>query len=199
MEYVNRIFYGLIVGTVIYSTILYSICTFAISHLFIVIGVYLEVKKISNSNSVKDTFFRNLFLLIYALDFGALFLARLRSEYDLVQYYTIIWITDVSGLVFGKILKGPTLCRVLSPNKRLYGFLSALILSVVFQSIFDVKDVPFAFLLSLLSQTSDLLQSGYKRSYNIKDTSNFIPGHGGIMDRFDVWILTAPFIYFYKK
>jgi len=52
-------------------------------------------------------------------------------------------------------------------------------------------------ILGALAQMSDLTESLIKRCFGVKDSSSLLPGHGGILDRFDSFLLTAPFLYFY--
>jgi len=54
-----------------------------------------------------------------------------------------------------------------------------------------------AAVLGILAQMSDLMESLLKRCFGVKDSSALLPGHGGVLDRFDSFLLTAPFLYFY--
>ena len=109
----------------------------------------------------------------------------------------IAWLTDIGGYVFGKLFGGPKLIKI-SPNKTWSGALGSLILSqfsflIFFLDInykFNFNIIFFQILLSITGQVGDILMSYIKRNNNIKDTSNFIPGHGGFLDRVDglIWI-----------
>lgn len=122
------------------------------------------------------------------------------------------WVCDTAayfvGVLFGKHKMAP----VLSPKKSieggiggicgaaLFGFLYAFVLQKVGVT-FVAGDVLKAFPLiaafgAVLSQIGDLAASGIKRNHEIKDYGKLIPGHGGIMDRFDSVIVTAPLIYY---
>ena len=110
----------------------------------------------------------------------------------------IAWLTDIGGYVFGKLFCGPKLIKI-SPNKTWSGALGSLILSqfsflIFFLDInykFNFNIIFFQILLSIIGQVGDILMSYIKRNNNIKDTSNFIPGHGGFLDRVDglIWII----------
>jgi phosphatidate cytidylyltransferase len=110
----------------------------------------------------------------------------------------ITWLTDIGGYIFGKLFGGPKLVKI-SPNKTWAGALGSLILSQLAFLIFFLDNsykfnVAIFFIqifLSIVGQIGDILMSYIKRKNNKKDTSNFIPGHGGFLDRVDglIWII----------
>jgi phosphatidate cytidylyltransferase len=109
----------------------------------------------------------------------------------------IVWLTDIGGYVFGKLFRGPKLINI-SPNKTWSGVFGSLILSqfaflILFLDInykLNFNVFFFQILLSIIAQFGDILMSYIKRINNKKDTSNFIPGHGGFLDRADglIWV-----------
>ena len=109
----------------------------------------------------------------------------------------IAWLTDIGGYIFGKLFGGPKLTKI-SPNKTWSGAFGSLILSqfacLIFfldsNYILNFNIFLFQFLLSITGQIGDILMSYIKRLNDKKDTSNFIPGHGGFLDRVDglIWI-----------
>lgn len=121
------------------------------------------------------------------------------------------WISDTCAYLVGRTFGRHKLAPVLSPKKSvegavggiagaaLVGFLYGLILQKT--NTLAISDQALFFALiggigSVLSQLGDLAASGIKRDHEIKDYGKLIPGHGGIMDRFDSVIVTAPLIYF---
>ena len=110
----------------------------------------------------------------------------------------ITWFTDIGGYIFGKLFGGPKLVKI-SPNKTWAGALGSLILSQLAFLIFfldnsykfNVAIIFIQIFLSIVGQIGDILMSYIKRKNNKKDTSNFIPGHGGFLDRVDglIWII----------
>jgi phosphatidate cytidylyltransferase len=110
----------------------------------------------------------------------------------------ITWLTDIGGYIFGKLFGGPKLVKI-SPNKTWAGALGSLILSQLAFLIFfldnsynfNVAIIFIQIFLSVVGQIGDILMSYIKRKNNKKDTSNFIPGHGGFLDRVDglIWII----------
>ena len=110
----------------------------------------------------------------------------------------ITWLTDIGGYIFGKLFGGPKLVKI-SPNKTWSGALGSLILSQLAFLIFfldnsykfNIAIIFIQIFLSIVGQIGDILMSYIKRKNNKKDTSNFIPGHGGFLDRVDglIWII----------
>ena len=106
--------------------------------------------------------------------------------------------SDVGGYVFGKIFKGKKLSKI-SPNKTYSGLFGSYILSIflvyfIFQKYYSLDFLfLFTILISTISQSGDLFISYIKRKAKIKDTAKIIPGHGGLLDRFDGIIFAIPF------
>jgi len=122
------------------------------------------------------------------------------EDYNLKFLWLILltWLTDIGGYIFGKLFGGPKLIKI-SPNKTWAGAVGSIILSQFAFLIFFL-DVNYKFnfyilfsqlFLSIIGQIGDILMSYIKRKNNKKDTSNFIPGHGGFLDRADglIWII----------
>jgi phosphatidate cytidylyltransferase len=122
------------------------------------------------------------------------------EDYNLKFLWLILitWLTDIGGYIFGKLFGGPKLVKI-SPNKTWAGALGSLILSQLAFLIFfldnsykfNVAIIFIQIFLSIVGQIGDILMSYIKRKNNKKDTSNFIPGHGGFLDRVDglIWII----------
>ena len=108
--------------------------------------------------------------------------------------------SDIGGFVVGKIVKGKKLTKI-SPNKTISGAIGSLIFSSFFISAilfymterFDLLIILVGCITSIFCQIGDLFISFLKRKSNLKDTGNFLPGHGGILDRIDGIILGIPF------
>ena len=147
---------------------------------------------------------KNFFFLI-GLFILFIFLISLLKIYNSETYnlkflwlLLITWLTDIGGYIFGKLFGGPKLIKI-SPNKTWAGALGSIILSQFAFLIFFLDGnyqfnffIIFSqFILSIIGQGGDLIMSYIKRKNNIKDTSNFIPGHGGFLDRLDglIWII----------
>ena len=144
------------------------------------------------------------FFYFLGLSILLFFLISLIKIYNLEDYnlkflwlILVAWLTDIGGYIFGKIFGGPKLIKI-SPNKTWSGAFGSLFLSQFAFIIYyldphfkvNTNIFIFQFFLSIVGQIGDILMSYVKRTYNIKDTSNFIPGHGGLLDRVDglIWI-----------
>jgi phosphatidate cytidylyltransferase len=146
---------------------------------------------------------KNYIYLIGLLILLFFFLSLLKiynlEDYNLKFLWLILiaWLTDIGGYIFGKLFGGPKLIKI-SPNKTWSGAFGSLFLSqfacLVFfldtNYILNFNTFLFQFLLSVIGQIGDILMSYIKRINDKKDTSNFIPGHGGFLDRVDglIWI-----------
>jgi len=107
-----------------------------------------------------------------------------------------------AGMLFGKHLLWPAI----SPKKTIEGAIGGLVLSVFVAFIFHlaepkwlsvVETLYLAIAIAVLGQMGDLIQSAYKRVKGVKDTGSILPGHGGILDRVDSWLIVFPFVYMF--
>ncbi len=113
----------------------------------------------------------------------------------------IVWATDIGGYFAGKGIGGPKLAPKISPKKTWAGLLGGMALSVIVSLAMDAIE-PLGLSISLIalfsagfavwSQVGDLLESGVKRSFGVKDSGGLIPGHGGLLDRVDGLVFVAP-------
>jgi phosphatidate cytidylyltransferase len=122
------------------------------------------------------------------------------EEFNLTFLWLIVltWLSDIGGYIFGKLFGGPKLTQI-SPNKTWAGAIGSIILSQFAFLIFflnsnykfNISIIFMQLFLSIIGQFGDILMSYVKRKNNKKDTSNFIPGHGGFLDRVDglIWII----------
>ena len=107
----------------------------------------------------------------------------------------IVWITDIGGYFAGRGIGGPKLWVRVSPKKTwagaIGGFVGSLAVAAGFAASGFGRMLPLLLLgavLSVASQLGDLLESAVKRRFGVKDSSNIIPGHGGLLDRLDGFV-----------
>ena len=106
--------------------------------------------------------------------------------------FLIVWAADIMAYFAGRMIGGPKLAPLLSPKKTWAGLggavVGAAVLSIVYAWVLGFNAVHLAILaafLALVEQAGDICESAMKRRYNVKDSGNFIPGHGGVLDRVD--------------
>ena len=109
-----------------------------------------------------------------------------------------MWVTDIGGYVAGRGIGGPKLWPRISPKKTwagaIGGFLASLVVAGGFAAFALGKTGPLLVLgaiLSIASQLGDLFESAVKRRFGVKDSSHIIPGHGGLMDRLDGFVVAV--------
>ena len=152
------------------------------------------------------------FSLVYApVMLSFVFLTR-ELEHGVYLVWMIFinsWISDTCAYLTGVMAGRHKLAPVLSPKKSVEGSVGGIVGSALAGALFGyyldavLGTGQLTLLLaavggvgSVISQIGDLAASAVKRNYDIKDYGNLIPGHGGIMDRFDSVIFTAPITYF---
>ena len=200
----KRIFTSLVL---LILTIFFFYFKFAIVYTLIVLGTLsiIEFTNLVNkiTNKIIYKFFSNIFFIIYIFLFS-FFCFYLSSIFQFKILLFLILFTciasDIGGFVVGKIFKGPKLTKI-SPKKTKSGSLGSMLFSCVFFSIgifyltntINIKIVLIGLLTSIICQIGDLFFSFLKRKSNVKDTGNFFPGHGGVLDRLDGILLGLPF------
>jgi len=141
-----------------------------------------------------------LSLLIYLIIF--IKLSKPEMYVILIYAISISIMTDIGGLVIGKIFKGKKLTKI-SPQKTISGSLGSFIFSLALIPIF-IQYLPdysilnislITLFISLTSQIGDIFISYLKRKAKVKNTSDLLPGHGGVLDRIDGIIFTIPVIF----
>ena len=204
----NRVKTSLILFLILF---LMLINNYFFGYCLIVIGVFSILEFISiiliihKKNKIKQLSI-NLFFITYIFAFcgGLLFLSSFLQLKILIFLILITCIgSDIGGYIFGKFFKGPKLSK-LSPNKTISGALGSLILSCVtifftlyyLTKNFDLLILLIGCLISISCQVGDLFFSFLKRKSNLKDTSNFLPGHGGLLDRVDGILFGLPVGFF---
>jgi phosphatidate cytidylyltransferase len=114
----------------------------------------------------------------------------------------IVWITDSGAYLIGRQMGRHKLAPKISPNKTwegsIGGTLAAVVIVVALYTGFGWLDYAwyllagFAIILSIAGQLGDLIESALKRHYGVKDSGTLLPGHGGILDRFDSMLIVLP-------
>ena len=195
-ELLKRIFTSLLILPIVIYCVFSAGIYLIVLLLFIFILTFYEI--IKNTKNLFFIFFSNIVIISSLLSFYYL---RGETNYSLTIVLWILILTffsDIGGYIFGNILKGRKLTKI-SPNKTYSGAIGSLILSslslpsmsIVQNLFFDELLINFmqvnffliTILLSIICQLGDLYVSFWKRKINIKNISNILPGHGGLLDR----------------
>ena len=208
-EFRKRIFTSFLLMLLLTTMYLYSFIMI-ISLIVIATIAWIEfyglISKIIRKNKPKDRLLRFLYKTISLLYLSLLiyFIFSIESHYSNLKFYLfysilVAILSDVGGLIIGKKFKGKKLTKI-SPNKTIFGSIGSFIFSLFLIFIFKEKLIDYNFwniimitiLISLTSQLGDLFISLLKRKAKVKDTSNLLPGHGGVLDRIDGIIFAIP-------
>ncbi len=129
------------------------------------------------------------------------------EPYIILGSFILVWVNDSFAYITGKNFGRQKLFARISPKKTVEGFLGGLLFSCI-ASYFIAKFTEtlsfsswliMAIIISSIGTIGDLIQSKFKRQANVKDSGTLMPGHGGIFDRLDSMIFSAPFIYLFLK
>ena len=199
----KRIFTSLILLLLLLLIFNYNII---LVYVLIVLGVLsiIEFSHLTNVIFKKKIFFvlLNLFFIFYIFTFcyGFLFFSGFIGLKILLYIFLIGCIaSDIGGFVFGKIFKGPKLTKI-SPKKTYAGAAGSVVLTLIVVSLlfdyylqsFNYKIIIIGLMTTIFCQLGDLSFSFIKRKAKVKNSGNFLPGHGGILDRLDGIFLGIP-------
>ena len=212
LELKKRIITSIFLITLVILMLFY---TYVLILSLIVIGIiswiefYALISKIFKKKNYKDISSRFLcktisLLYLSLLIYLIIYIKLSKPEMYVILIYaiSISIMTDIGGLVIGKIFKGKKLTKI-SPQKTISGSLGSFIFSLALIPIF-IQYLPdysilnislITLFISLTSQIGDIFISYLKRKAKVKNTSDLLPGHGGVLDRIDGIIFTIPVIF----
>ncbi|MGM8214503.1 phosphatidate cytidylyltransferase [Bacillaceae bacterium W0354] len=169
----------------------------------LILFIYSVWKK--NQFSFDDVAYVLLSFLYVGVGFSYFVETRILGLEYVLFVLTIIWLTDSGAYFIGRALGKRKLWPAISPKKTIEGFIGGIVCAVIATSIFQmihplhehvIVVVLVTIAASILAQIGDLVESALKRKYNVKDSGNLLPGHGGVLDRFDSLIFMVPFLHF---
>ncbi len=171
--------------------------------LFLLITVFSK-----NKQDIKITALMFTGIVYIGMGFSYMAIARGANDgHGVVWTFLLlccIWGSDAGAYFVGRSFGKNKLWPAISPNKTVEGALGGVLISILIAIGFalfipDLLTIGRALLIGLscavLGQLGDLVQSAYKRVYGIKDSGSLLPGHGGILDRCDSWIIVFPFVH----
>ncbi len=200
-----------------YISVIAIIVSVHFGYVFITLAVVCAIFVVTALNLLfdfKDTDMAEMASVFWGIMYvGGLlaFLVSLRSLFALhftVMFFAVIWSNDTAAYFVGKKWGKNKLSPVVSPNKTVEGAVGGLIaplaLVLILHPIIGQHypltlgwSVIFTVLIVVVAQVGDLVESAMKRKLKIKESGGIIPGHGGVLDRFDGIIFAAPFAHYF--
>lgn len=187
---------------------LFSIESFSITDTLTVLILFLLAYTVLVRN--KFTFDEAGFVILAALYVGIGFYFLIETRLgtngfsNILFAFFIIWATDSGAYFVGRAFGNRKLWPDISPNKTVEGAVGGIITACIVAVIFHlVHPFPHSMLIviivtvfaSVVGQVGDLVESAFKRHYGVKDSGKLLPGHGGILDRFDSLLFVLPFLH----
>lgn len=168
-------------------------------HLLATVALYPRYSLLDSAGTMMGTMYvglLNYFYLLRMLPDGWIWL---------IFTLTATWATDTMAYFIGMAFGRRRIAPALSPKKTLEGavggFAGSILVAAAFSFIYSFLPLSKVLLLGLAlgaaAQVGDLLESAFKRQAGVKDSSDLIPGHGGILDRIDSTLFTAPLVYYF--
>ncbi len=194
-ELVYRIFSVLVFIPVVIMPLLFSNYLSVIIFLLFTSIILIEINNMKMK--VSKTYIFDIYSLVVIVSFF-LFLFLLINSISIestLLLIIIIWLFDTFSYLGGKIIGGVKLMPRISSGKTVSGLITGVLMTLLFFAVFsiffdsDKFSITFVMLILLLSFIGDTLVSLLKRYASIKDSGNIMPGHGGLLDRFDSFII----------
>jgi phosphatidate cytidylyltransferase len=185
------------IGGFFYISTLIFASLFCVAEIFLILG-----KPDFGELDTKKLIYKGV--LFVAIPTISLYIIReIFTNGTLVTFWLFIFVAFVDTFAYftGKLIGKHPLAPSISPSKTIEGLIGGVLIatcfSLSFYYIFNSKLNIFIFifmsvLLGVLAQMSDLIESAFKRKFGVKDSSSIIPGHGGVLDRLDGYLLTSP-------
>lgn len=211
-------FFNIVAALLVFYTAnltIQGVCAFALPTTAIVyaLALFISALLIRCDNGVERVVYSAFGQLYITVPLIILMLVRSRyvpekSNIDylfILSIFLFIWMNDTSAFVVGSLIGKRKLAKHISPKKTIEGFLGSIVFCIIlafvmnrfFQGYGLAFWIGFGLTCSVLSTFGDLFESLIKRTYQVKDAGNIIPGHGGILDRIDSLLMVVPGVYLY--
>lgn len=162
-------------------------------------------RNLSASISHIGIMFFGIFYIGYLLPHVSLIRSMTDGKYWVLFLVITVWAGDIFALLSGSLFGRHKLYPKVSPNKTYEGLIGAILGSIIVSFAFSVLSplrlgrglyILIAIGLAFLGQMGDFIESMLKRSAQVKDSGSLIPGHGGMLDRLDSFLFSAPFLHY---
>lgn len=202
---------GILMSGLVVSSELYSYDVLGIAIILFSFSILFSLLFASQRKSLND--WSSVFFSFVYVTFPFLALFSLGFSYGEYQFnsilavFIILWCSDTGAYMFGKFLGKHKFLPEVSPKKTWEGFVGGAVISILAAFIlyykgwisFQIPWYALALLISIFGAFGDLFQSQLKRLKGVKDSGNLMPGHGGILDRFDGLLFCVPIIFAIEK
>jgi len=175
----------------------------------VVIFIMLGCTVFSKNYTIEDAVYPIAMSFYVGFGFNALVDARIAGLDKALLALCIVWATDSGAYLVGMNFGKRRLAPRVSPNKSIEGafggILAAMLVTLIFMLVDSTVALPygiykmmlFAIFFSIAGQLGDLIESAMKRHFGVKDSGFFIPGHGGVLDRFDSMLAVFPIMHLF--
>jgi len=210
-----------LVSYIVAASVLFDFYLYSGNNLYVIFVVFITYLLIYGTVSNKEKrldeiAFRCLITFYLSLFLGSLILVReypFAAGYEtggkiIASVFLSIWTLDTCAYFAGKMFGKHKLFPVISPKKTVEGGIGGLAGAIgmvvgakylFFQQLPLYHAVLIGLIIGVLGQLGDVIESFFKRTTGVKDASSILPGHGGVLDRFDSLIFIGPFMYGYVK
>ena len=178
--------------------------------IFIMIGQMIE----RNRNPITNVAVSSFSFIYLLLPLASLYLLGFYENYTwsnefnyklLIGFFILNWSSDTGAYIVGSAIGKTKLLERISPKKTIEGSIGGLILTIAmayvislfFGQVSSLDWIVIAILIVVFGTAGDLFESMIKRKAEVKDSGKLIPGHGGILDRFDSILFSAPVVFIY--
>ena len=168
----------------------------------VLITIMLGTTVFSKNYTIEDAAFPIAVSFYVGFGFNALLDARVAGFDKVLLALFIVWATDSAAYLIGMNFGKHKLAPRVSPNKSIEGFIGGILGAVLVDSTVALpygiyRMSLFAVFFSVAGQFGDLIESAMKRYFGVKDSGKFIPGHGGVLDRFDSMLVVFPIMHLF--
>ena len=189
------------------------------AQILLVLTIFVQlflIKDLFSEKTIPLFLTKRFIITTFYLSSGFVFLVMIANfdtiynpffPFILLGSFILVWVNDTFAYLVGKNFGKQKLFAKISPKKTVEGFLGGLFFSCIAsyfiatftETLSFTSWLILAIIISVFGTLGDLIESKFKRQANVKDSGIIMPGHGGLLDRFDSIIFAAPFIYLFLR